>query len=215
VSADNVVMVKNMMKLIKPEMILIHLSEFNQESMTVFEELAENYESIPIICLGTEEEEKTFHVYLARESVLGRLDDSHKEEILNVVCETLDVEPSLKSKSVLLVDDNAMQLRVLNTMLKEKYDVKMATSGEKAIELIKNKVPDIIFLDYEMPEQDGKETLYRIREMEKAKDVPVVFLTGAGDKAHIEAVLELKPVGYLLKPASKELIYEMLEKHGL
>ena len=85
----------------------------------------------------------------------------------------------------------------------------------EALEMIEKRVPDIIFLDYEMPEQDGKETLEKIRAMEKAKDVPVVFLTGVGDKPHIEAVLELKPAGYLLKPASKEMIYEMLEKHGL
>ena len=66
-----------------------------------------------------------------------------------------------------------------------------------------------------MPEQDGKETLHKIREIEKAKDVPVIFLTGMGDKEHIESVLELKPGGYLLKPASKELIFEMMEKYGL
>ena len=215
VSADNVVMVKNMMKLIKPEMILIHLTGFNPDSMAVFEELAENYGSVPSICLGTEEEEKAFHGYLAREGVLGRFDASQKEEIVKVVCDTLDVAPTEKAKTVLLVDDNAMQLRVLNTMLKDKYEVKLATSGIKAIEMIEKKMPDIIFLDYEMPEQDGKETLHKIREIEKAKDVPVIFLTGMGDKEHIESVLELKPGGYLLKPASKELIFEMMEKYGL
>ncbi len=214
-SADNVVMVKNMLKLIEPELVLIHLSEFNPESVVIFEELAGTYASTPVICLGTEQEEKPFRGYLARQSVLGLLAASQKEEILAVMCDALDEQPASKKKCILLVDDNAMQLRVLNTMLKDKYEVKLATSGAGAIELIQKKVPDIIFLDYEMPEQDGKETLRQIREMEQAKDVPVVFLTGVGDKPHIEAVLELKPAGYLLKPASKEMIFEMLEKHGV
>nr|MBP3599430.1 response regulator [Eubacterium sp.] len=211
-SADNVVMVKNMLKLIEPEMVLIYLSEFNPDSVDIFEILTSTYALTPVICLGTEVEERPFHMYLTKENVLGRLNAQEKEEILNVVCETLDVELSTK-KRILLVDDNAMQLRVLNTMLKENFDVKMATSGAQALEMIEKQVPDIIFLDYEMPEQDGKETLRQIREMEQAKDVPVVFLTGVGDKPHIEAVLALKPAGYLLKPASKEMIFEMLEKH--
>lgn len=115
-------------------------------------------------------------------------------------------------KTILLVDDNAMQLRTLNEMLKQKYDVQMATSGMKALTLIGKKKPDIIFLDYEMPMCDGKMTLEMIREVEEARDIPVVFLTGVRDKEHIEAVLRLKPEGYLLKPASADKIYETLNK---
>ena len=44
------------------------------------------------------------------------------------------------------------------------------------------------------------------------KDIPVVFLTGVSDKEHIEAVLELKPAGYLLKPANADRIYNIIEK---
>lgn len=112
----------------------------------------------------------------------------------------------------MLVDDNAMQLRTLNEMLKQKYEVQMATSGMKALTLIGKKKPDIIFLDYEMPMCDGKMTLEMIREVEEAKDIPVVFLTGVNDKEHIEAVLRLKPAGYLLKPASADMIFSTLDK---
>lgn len=55
------------------------------------------------------------------------------------------------------------------------------------------------------------ETDLYVRELEEAKDIPVVFLTGVNDKEHIEAVLKLKPAGYLLKPASADKIYETLE----
>ncbi len=215
ISADNVVMVRNMLKLLEPEMVLVYLAEFSPESTPLLEELETTYSHIPVFCLGTEEEAKAFDAFLEKENVLGCLGCNKKEEILNAICETLDVEVGETRKCILLVDDNAMQLRVLNTILKDKYEVKLATSGMKAIQLIEKKVPDIVFLDYEMPEQDGRETLQMIRGMEKAKDVPVVFLTGMGDKAHIESVLDLKPAGYLLKPASKEMLDEMLAKHGL
>lgn len=117
-----------------------------------------------------------------------------------------------EKKAVLLIDDNAVQIRTLNVMLKEKYNVLMATSGVKALTLLEKKVPDIIFLDYEMPECDGRMTLEMIRQVEKVKDIPVVFLTGLNDKEHIDSVLELNPAGYLLKPASIDSILEMIDK---
>ena len=51
-----------------------------------------------------------------------------------------------------------------------------------------------------------------IREIDEAKDIPVVFLTGVSDKSHIEAVLKLKPAGYLLKPADASRIYGLIEE---
>ena len=117
-----------------------------------------------------------------------------------------------EKKTVLLIDDNAVQIRTLNVMLKEKYNVLMTTSGVKALTLLEKKVPDIIFLDYEMPECDGRMTLEMIRQVEKVKDIPVVFLTGLNDKEHIDSVLELNPAGYLLKPASIDSILEMIDK---
>jgi CheY-like chemotaxis protein len=88
----------------------------------------------------------------------------------------------------------------------------MATSAMQALNLISTNVPDMIFLDYEMPICDGKKTLEMIRERDETKDVPVVFLTGLGDKKHIDAVLQLKPAGYLLKPAKSKTIYAIVEK---
>ena len=70
----------------------------------------------------------------------------------------------------------------------------------------------MIFLDYEMPECNGLQTLRLIREMEGDRTIPVVFLTGVNDKEHIMALLALKPEGYLLKPASKDKIIETIEK---
>ncbi len=118
----------------------------------------------------------------------------------------------MKKKGILLVDDNAVQLRVLREILKEEYDIQMATSGMKAIMMIAKKKPDIIILDYDMPVCDGKMTLHMIRDVEEAKDIPVVFLTGIRDIEHIQAVLALNPAAYLLKPAKKEVLVETIEK---
>ncbi len=114
-------------------------------------------------------------------------------------------------KSILLIDDNAIQLRALKGVLADDYDVQMATSGLKAVELIRKKSPDAIFLDYDMPECDGRKTLQIIRGIEGAEEIPVVFLTGVSSVEHIKAVLKLNPAAYLLKPASADVIFETLD----
>lgn len=115
-------------------------------------------------------------------------------------------------KRILLIDDDPVQLRAIKGMLSESYDVQMATSGIKAVEMIRKSFPDAIFLDYDMPECDGRKTLQIIRGIEGAEKIPVVFITGVSSVEHIKAVLSLEPAGYLLKPASADTLYETLDK---
>ena len=228
VCSDNYNMVKSLLETKRPDLIIVSLIELDVKDRGIFGELKNNYSSTPVLCIGTEKEQQCFTEYfeLANFNVLTRPVSNEKiSEVVNrlfqygVDCgQTNDDSQTQKEakkgrrKRILLVDDNPMQLRTLNGMLKHEYDVQMATSGIKALVAMEKELPDVIFLDYEMPEYDGKMTLEMIRKIEKAKDIPVVFLTGVKDKEHIEAVLKLKPEGYLLKPASADMIYDMLNK---
>lgn len=107
-------------------------------------------------------------------------------------------------KTILVVDDNATTLRGLKNVLDPYYDVILANSGMRAIAAIAKKRPDLILLDYEMPVCDGKQTFEMIKADDEIKDIPVVFLTGVNDKAHITEVLKLIPAGYMLKPYEPE-----------
>ena len=78
--------------------------------------------------------------------------------------------------------------------------------------MIAKKHPDLILLDYEMPEMNGKMTLEKIREDASMADIPVIFLTAVADKEHITAVLRLNPAGYFLKPLEKEKLLEAVDK---
>lgn len=113
---------------------------------------------------------------------------------------------------ILLVDDNAIQIRALKGALQKYYDVAMATSGKDAVHMIQKKLPDLVFLDYEMPEWDGKVTLEQIRQINGAEKLPVVFLTGVKNKENIKAVISLNPAGYLLKPANQDMIMDTIQK---
>lgn len=115
-------------------------------------------------------------------------------------------------KRILLIDDSAIQLRTMKGMLQDRYEIMMAASGLDGIEIMKKKRPDLIILDYDMPVVDGKATLKMLKDKEEMKDIPVIFLTGVNEKEHIRAVLELKPQGYLLKPAEPERLIEIIQK---
>lgn len=225
VCVDNLELIQGMLKMNQPDLILYSMVGVEVGNLNIFFELKLNYAHIPVICYGATAEfncigeiikmapfhllerpaEGTKLVELIRELVPG--DDA--EETTPALSESGE-----KRKCVMLIDDNAFQIRVLNEVLKNRYDVQLATSGMKAMNLIGKRVPDIIFLDYDMPVCDGKLTFQMIKEIEEAKDVPVFFLTGVKDQEHIDAVMQLRPAGYLFKPATAEMLYECIEQYA-
>ena len=109
-----------------------------------------------------------------------------------------------RHKSILIVDDDVSYMSMIMEWLKDRYRVSMANSGMKAITWLAKNHADLILLDYEMPVTSGPQVLEMIRSDASTADLPVMFLTGKGDKESIMKVLSLKPVGYQLKTVSKE-----------
>ena len=226
ICVDNHKMVKPMLEQNAPKAVVISLAGISNMSAAIFADLKNSYMFTPVICIGNDNEQGMFKEYLKGDNFFVMKKPEDNSIIVNTIEEVFKKgivpkrpeEATSQSvqreerKTILLVDDNALQLRTLNDMLKQKYNVMMATSGMKALTMLGKRIPDVIFLDYEMPMCDGKMTLEMIREIDEAKNIPVVFLTGVKDKEHIEAVLALKPEGYLLKPASADKIYGILDK---
>lgn len=115
-------------------------------------------------------------------------------------------------KSILVVDDDPNYLGIVREWLKDKYKVFMANSGLQAIKWLgKNKV-DLILLDHEMPVTSGPQVLEMLRSDEETKVIPVMFLTGKGDKESVMKVVALKPEGYFLKTIQKDELLDKLEE---
>ena len=119
-------------------------------------------------------------------------------------------------KSILLVDDDPTFLKMVKGWLDEEYRVTIVTSGTQALMYIADNKPDLILLDYEMPVTSGPQVLEMIRSETKVDRIPVMFLTGKGDRESVLKVLSLKPDGYLLKSLNRDQllksIYEFFEK---
>ena len=116
-------------------------------------------------------------------------------------------------KSILIVDDDPQYLTLVREWLKGTYKVSMANSGLQAIKWLgKNKV-DLILLDYEMPVTSGPQVLEMLRSDAETSSIPVMFLTGKGDKESVMAVVALRPEGYFLKSIQKEELLEKLQEY--
>ncbi len=114
-------------------------------------------------------------------------------------------------KRILVVDDDATYLSLIREWLRDEYKVSMANSGLQAIKWLAGNKVDLILLDHEMPVTTGPQVLSMLRADEETKSIPVIFLTGKGDKESVMQVVALKPEGYFLKNVTKN---ELLEKLG-
>ncbi len=111
-------------------------------------------------------------------------------------------------KKVLVVDDEKMNLRLVERMLKCDYDVATASSGKEALDRIEEEKPDLILLDILMPQMDGFETLEAIRGLAGWQDVPILFLTAdTGEDVRAKA-REAGVSGIVEKPFKKDVFLE-------
>lgn len=119
-------------------------------------------------------------------------------------------------KTVLIVDDTPANVSLLNSILKDKYKTKIATSGKKALQLTDSDTPpDLILLDIMMPEMDGYEVCERLKADEKTKAIPVVFLTAKVAVEDETRGLALGAVDYITKPISPPIVLERVKNHLL
>ncbi len=121
-------------------------------------------------------------------------------------------DENARKQSILLVDDDNAFLQTVTNWLSGKYRVTPVTSGAQAMMYIADNQPDLILLDYEMPVISGPQVLEMIRSETKVGSIPVIFLTGKGDKESVLKVLALKPDGYLLKSTDKATLLKSLEE---
>jgi CheY-like chemotaxis protein len=210
--------VKSMLKLYVPDMVLMDIDDFDVSHEEVYQVIQEYDPELPVITYGKEKNKQMFISYyysgqcrhipqLTREILIREICkefNMNADAILNSVVET-------DKKHIIVVDDNPVLLRNMRNMLQDKYRVTLVTSAAQCMKAMGQDSPDLIILDYEMPVVDGKQTLEMIRAEEDYKDVPVIFLTGIADKEHVDAVLDLKPAGYFVKPPMQTKIINAIE----
>lgn len=107
-------------------------------------------------------------------------------------------------KRVMVVDDDKITIRMCEFILKKhNYEVVTALSGKRCLEYLRNDdnpPVDCIVLDIEMPLLNGYNTLSSIRQSEKLKNIPVMFLTASATQETVREAIRLGVTSYLRKP---------------
>ena len=112
-----------------------------------------------------------------------------------------------KKPTILVVDDMTTTLLLIHDLLKDTYEVKIAKSGTKALEILESSNDiDLILLDIEMPDINGYDVCKRIKNNETIKNIPIIFITGRTSQEDEEYGLNLGAIDYITKPFNKAIV---------
>ncbi|MBK9055866.1 MAG: SpoIIE family protein phosphatase [Chloroflexi bacterium] len=116
--------------------------------------------------------------------------------------------------NILIVDDTPDNLRLLTQILGEHcYQVRVATSGERALASIKLAPPDLILLDIKMPGMDGFAVCQALKADSAARDIPVIFISALDDVSDKVRAFATGGVDYVTKPFQGEEVLARVETH--
>lgn len=198
-----------------PNMILLYMTEELLEYKDVFGEISDYCieNDIRVGIIGYPEE-----MECAEKQINSRLIWRKFVRPFNAVelVTCLDVEIDLRStgeekKSILIIDDSEVQLKLIQSWLEEKYKVATVSSAAMAISFLTKSKPDLILLDYEMPVCSGPQFMEMVQNEDSTKNIPIIFLTSVSDKESVQNVISLKPAGYLLKTMAPAQIIKYVD----
>ncbi|MDH5785560.1 MAG: response regulator [Chromatiales bacterium] len=117
--------------------------------------------------------------------------------------------------SVLVVDDDLIHCRFMESSLKEHYHVHCIHSVSEAIDSLSEGElqPEIILLDFNMPGADGRELIYALKDNPKIRHIPFIFVTSESDPSLQEQTLGLGAVDYLIKPIQAGILKRKVDNH--
>ena len=114
---------------------------------------------------------------------------------------------SQTKQTILIVDDEPLNIKVLSQALSPWYRVKAATNGRDAINISNSEdPPDLILLDISMPDMDGYQVCQELKSSHETKDIPIIFLTGKNSTEDEAKGLELGAADYIAKPFSLPIV---------
>jgi two-component system sensor histidine kinase ChiS len=140
--------------------------------------------------------------------------DAPRQESIDVNYETQDLPDNPDSDTILVVDDEPVNLQVLNSFLRlEGFNVKLAASGMEALNIIDEAPPKLVLLDVMMPEMNGYDVCRKLRNDYDRAQLPIVMLTALSQPEDKVRGFEAGANDYLPKPFNKQELYARITAH--
>ena len=123
-------------------------------------------------------------------------------------------ESRQENPKILVVDDSLMLLSfVKEVLIGANYDVTTASTGEEAVRAAQTGMPDLILLDFILPDMKGDEVCRRLLENPATAAIPVVYMSGYGAELQASRSENSNVIGFLNKPFTSDLLIKTVETH--
>ncbi len=120
----------------------------------------------------------------------------------------------MSDKNVMVVEDNEKNRKLMRVVLKAKgYNIIEATTGEEALNLLKNQKPDIILMDIQLPGIDGLTLIKQIKASVVTKDIPIIAEAAYAMKGDDQKILDTGCDAYVSKPVNTQELSLIVEKY--
>ena len=116
-----------------------------------------------------------------------------------------------EKKKMLAVDDNPDNNAIVEELFGEHFDLRTATTGEEALEIVQTFFPDVVLLDIMMPGMDGYEVCKRLREQPAFEDTTILMVTAKGALEDRIKGYQVGANDFITKPFEEENILESVE----
>nr|WP_204151732.1 hybrid sensor histidine kinase/response regulator [Leptolyngbya sp. CCY15150] len=115
---------------------------------------------------------------------------------------------------ILIVDDMPDNLRLLSVMLTDSgYKVRKAINGDRALRAIRAILPDLILLDINMPDMSGYDVCRQLKESDRTRDIPIIFISALDDVLDKVMAFEMGGVDYITKPFQLQEVLARIDTH--
>lgn len=120
----------------------------------------------------------------------------------------------MPDKNVMVVEDNEKNRKLVRVVLKSKgYNVIEATTGEEALNILKNQKPNIILMDIQLPGIDGLTLIKQIKADATTKEIPIIAVTAYAMKGDEQKILDTGCEAYMSKPINTQELPLTIEKY--
>ena len=116
-------------------------------------------------------------------------------------------------KYILAVDDEPMNLEIIQAILLDKYEFNFLENGVECLKSIKERLPDLLLLDYAMPEMNGLEVVAQLRSNELTKLLPVVMISGFASQEHMDNGFKAGINEYITKPYKPDQLINIVQQY--
>ena len=114
---------------------------------------------------------------------------------------------------ILIIDDMVDNLETLGEVLVSEYNVQFATSGSEGLELMQQRIPDLILLDVMMPDMDGYQVFTHLQSNPQTCNIPVIFVTAYNDADSESRALATGAVDFIPKPINPKVVKARIKTH--